>query len=292
VLNDRVLLQKLIGVLAAAFLATSAHAANDPCPSCATWNAPQQPFKVFANTYYVGPHGLSSILITSSKGHILIDGALPESAPQIAERIQALGFRLQDIKLILNSHAHFDHAGGIAELQKLSGAQVAALAPSAKVLEQGYSDPNDPQYGQLPPIAKVKSVRVVKNGETVRVGDLALTAHATPGHTPGSTSWTWKSCEGSKCLNLVYADSLSAVSADTFKFSSSKENPTVVADFEKSFATVAAFPCDILLTPHPDVSGVFERADQGFVDTTACKRYAESAKERLKKRLADEAAAQ
>src|ERR1051326_432552 len=96
------------------------------CSSCAAWNAPQTPFRIYGNTYYVGPHGLSSILITSDSGHILIDGGLAESAQQIAAHIRELGFRVEDVKLIVNSHVHFDHGGGISELQRLSGAKVAA----------------------------------------------------------------------------------------------------------------------------------------------------------------------
>ena len=120
------------------------------CRDCAAWNATQAPFRIYGNTYYVGVRGLSSILITSDRGHILIDGDLPESIPKIAASIRALGFRLEDVKLILNSHVHFDHAGGIAGLQELTGAEVAASAASAKVLRSGRSGRDDPQFGQLP----------------------------------------------------------------------------------------------------------------------------------------------
>ena len=277
------------------FTALGAQAADPPktaCEQCATWNAPHKPFKIYGNTYYVGVHGLTSVLITSKQGHVLIDGALGESVPQIAASIQALGFRVEDVKLILNTHDHFDHAGGIAELQKLSGATVAALAPSAKVLEQGASGTDDPQYGQLLPISKVKSVRVLKDGETVRVGDLALTAHSTPGHTPGGTSWTWKSCESSRCLNMVYVDSLSPISFEGFKFSSNKTYPNALADFEKSFTTISSLPCDVLISPHPEVSNLFARIESGngLIDATACKRYVEMFRGRLKKRLEEESA--
>src|SRR5512141_2880798 len=188
------------------------------CASCKVWNAPQEPFKIYGNTYYVGTHGLSSILITSPKGHILIDGALPESAEPIRAHILALGFRIEDVKLILNSHVHFDHAGGIAQLQQWSHARVAASEPSAPVLSKGGVAKDDPQFGILPDIARVKHVQRFQDGEALRVGDLALTAHLTPGHTPGGTSWTWKSCEKDVCLNMVFADSLTAASAPDFKF--------------------------------------------------------------------------
>ena len=99
---------------------------GQPCTECAAWNEPQSPFRVYGNTYYVGTHGLSSLLVTSDAGHVLMDGDLPESVPQIVDHIRKLGFRIEDVKLIVNSHVHFDHAGGIAELQRLSGARVVA----------------------------------------------------------------------------------------------------------------------------------------------------------------------
>jgi metallo-beta-lactamase class B len=124
------------------------------CSRCAEWNTPQRPFRIFGNTYFVGPSELSSILITSSKGHVLIDGALPESAEQIASNIRTLGFRVEDLKLILNTHVHFDHAGGIAELQRMSGARVVASDWSAAVLSGSGVAKDDPQYGTIPPIAR------------------------------------------------------------------------------------------------------------------------------------------
>jgi metallo-beta-lactamase class B len=260
---------------------------------CPIWNAPQQPFRIFGNVYYVGPRGLSAILITSADGHVLIDGALPESVPGIVASIRALGFRVEDIRLLLNSHAHFDHAGGLGELQRVSGARAAATRPSARVLELGGSGPDDPQYGVIPPIAPVSRVQVVTDGETLRVGPLALTAHTTAGHTPGGTSWTWRSCENTRCLDIVYADSLTLVAADGFLYTRSKDYPNALSDFEKGFATLSALPCDILLTPHPDASDLWNRVskrDQGIgvdalVDRDACRRYAERARGMLRTRV-------
>jgi metallo-beta-lactamase class B len=229
-------------------------ARSTSCKDCAAWNATQAPFRIYGSTYYVGVRGLSSILITSDRGHILIDGDLPESVPRIAASIRALGFRVEDVKLILNSHVHFDHAGGIAGLQRLSGAEVAAGAASAKVLESGRLGPDDPQFGGLPAIPRVNRVQVIKDGETLRIGPLEVTAHLTPGHTAGGTSWSWKSCEEARCLHIAYVDSLTPVSSDTFRFTRNATYPNVLKDFEQSFATVSALPCDILLTPHPEVS--------------------------------------
>ena len=133
-------------VVAAILVAAGAlHAQNER--TRAAWNRPQKPFKVFGNTYWVGTSSLGSVLVTSDAGHVLIDGALPESVPQIRDHIRELGFKVEDIKLILNTHDHYDHAGGIAELQRVSGARVAASAPSAAVLKTGMPEADDPQYG-------------------------------------------------------------------------------------------------------------------------------------------------
>ncbi len=264
-----------------------------PCSSCATWNQPQKPFRIYGNTYYVGPHGLSSILITSNAGHILIDGALPESAPLIVANIRALGFRVEDIKLILNSHAHFDHAGGIAELQKLSGARVAASQWTADVMKKGAVPRDDPQFGTISPIIPVARVETFKEETTLTVGPLAVTPHLTPGHTPGGTSWTWRSCENDRCLNLVYLDSLAPVSADGFLFSRRTDNPRG-EDFERSYSFLEKTPCDILLTPHPDASNLWQHLEQrdarpdALIDPAACRAFAETSREQLKQRLARE----
>jgi metallo-beta-lactamase class B len=287
--------------LALSLIASSVHATP---PSAAPghgidpsdWNAPQRPFRIFANTWYVGPHGLSSILVDTGQGLALFDGDLPESAPLIEAHVRALGFHVRDIKWILNSHAHGDHAGGIAALQAASGAQVLASKDGARELALGGADRSDPQYGAIPDYPPVRQVRVVRDGETVRLGDVAITAHYTPGHTPGSTSWTWTSCAGARCLRMVYADSLTPISAPGFRFSA---HPRYVAAFRSAIATVAALPCDVLMTPHPDASGFWEkvarrRSDTDvapLVDAGACRAYAATYAKKLDERLARERAA-
>ncbi|MDQ3523170.1 MAG: subclass B3 metallo-beta-lactamase [Gemmatimonadota bacterium] len=267
------------------------------CPSCAEWNVPQQPVRIYGNTYYVGTHGLSAILVTSNEGHVLLDGALQESAPLIQANIKALGLRIEDVKLIVNSHAHFDHAGGISALQRASGAAVAASPASAPVLRHGESGPNDPQHGVLLPYPAVDGVRVISDGETLRVDPLSLTAHFTPGHTPGGTSWSWQSCEGGRCLNLVYADSQTPVSADGFLYTRNQTYPSALADFERGHAVLERLPCDVLLTPHPSASRLWERiaardkgAKNALADSGACRRYAATARQQLARRKASEAA--
>ena len=273
----------------------NAVAASIDCERCEAWNEEQAPFQIFGNTYYVGPHGLSSILVTSPEGHILIDGALPQSAPLIARHVQQLGFKVEDVKVILNSHVHYDHAGGLAELQKSSGAKVIASDIAARVLRTGKVERNDPQFEIIKSYPAVSNVEALGSRKSVNVGKLELHAIHTPGHTPGGTSWSWTSCEGSRCLNVVYGDSLNAVSDDSFKYSGDARYPNARADMESSIAALAAAPCDVLISVHPELAGLWSIIDergQGdrakLIDASACKRYAEAGKQRLEKRLLDE----
>jgi len=277
-------------------LCSVAFGQKNACPNCDALNRKQVPFRIFGNTYYVGTHGLSSVLITSSAGHVLIDGDLPESAGLIAENIQSLGFRIADVKLIVNSHVHFDHAGGIAELQRQSGAGVVASEWSAEVLRRGGVGKGDPQGATLTPIAAVKNVNTFHDGENLHVGDITVTPHLTPGHTPGGTSWTWKSCEDKVCHDLVYADSLNPISSPGFHFTSQRDYPNAAADFEKSFTFLDSAPCDILITAHPELSGLWNRLEQRgkgvkpdpMVEAGACRKLADNFRERLKERLSEE----
>ncbi len=294
-------------LLCAAFLETPAFAATTAsplaedenhvhCDNCDAWNEPQAPFNIYGNTWYVGTAGLSAILVTGPKGHVLLDGALPQSAAQIQANIKALGFRIRDVKLILNSHEHFDHAGGIAALQRASGAVVAASAAGARVLRMGTAGSDDPQFDPKSPrhIPKVAKVREVGDGQTLRVGTIAITAHATPGHTPGATTWSWTSCEASQCRAVVYADSLNPVSSDGFRFSGGNGQPDISASFAASIATLAALPCDIVLSTHPGASQTMEKqatqtpTHNPFVDPSSCRSYAAVAAGKLKARLDDE----
>lgn len=259
------------------------------------WNARRKPFRIYGNTWYVGPYGLSSILVNTGQGLALFDGDLTESAPVIEANIRALGFHVRDVKWILNSHAHSDHAGGIAALQHDSGAQVLASADGAHEMALGGADRDDPQYGDNPSYPPVRHVRVVRDGEIVQLGGMAITAHYTPGHTQGSTSWTWTSCADGRCLHMAYADSLTAIGAPGFRFS---DHPRRVAAFHQAIATVAALPCDILLTPHPDASGFWEKVARRksdtdvapLIDASACRAYAAIAAKKLDAKLAQEQA--
>lgn len=251
------------------------------------WSDPAPPARIHGNTYYVGTCGISAILITGTRGHILIDGATAEAAPQIAANIARLGFRIRDVRIILSSHEHLDHAGGIAALQRLSGATVAARAAAIPALTSGMAQAGDPQHGSLTPFPAVRVGRTIGDGEVVRLGNLRLTAHATPGHSPGGTSWTWRSCAGRACVRMLYADSVSAVSADSYRFSA---HPAYVAAFRRSIALVGGLPCDLIMTPHPGASQTFQRLARGRpADPAACSDYAAQGAARFDERLRREA---
>ncbi|HEX6106970.1 MAG TPA: subclass B3 metallo-beta-lactamase [Gemmatimonadales bacterium] len=281
----------------AAQVRDSAGGARPGCPDCPVWTAPPRPFRVFGNTWYVGTHGLTALLVTSDEGHVLLDAGLPESAPLVLANVRTLGFRVEDIELILNSHAHYDHAGGIAAIRRASGARVAASPASAAMLRRGATGPDDPQHGIALAFPPADEVEAIADGDTVRVGPLALTAHFTGGHTPGGTSWSWRACEGERCLDLVYADSQTPVSADDFSFTRSATYPTAIADFERGFAVLERLRCDVLLTPHPGAAGLWERLEareagdaDALVDAEGCRRYAALGRKRLAARVAAETA--
>jgi metallo-beta-lactamase class B len=284
-------MKRLTAIVCAALLVPAAWAFDKT-----SWSQPQQPFRIYGNTWYVGTKGLSAILITSPQGHVLLDSTLADNLPQIEANIRALGFRVEDIRAILNSHAHPDHAGGIQALAEASGATVYASREGAKAMMAGGDDPTDPQYGESPRYTPVKRVEPVADGGVVRVGELAVTAHYTPGHTPGSTSWTWRACEQQRCLDIAYADSVTPISRDGFRYSDEDGQPGRAKDFRRSLAVVAKLPCDVLITPHPDASDVLERAarrDQGvtqnpLVDAGACRAYAARGTAKLDERLAKE----
>ncbi len=269
------------------------------CAECARWNEPTKPFRIYGNTWYVGTAHLASVLITSDFGHVLIDGALPQSVPQIMANIEALGFKPTDVKAILLSHAHFDHAGGIADLQRLTGAQVYARRPAHEVLMRGKLNADDPQFGlKAPPIAPLKNAWILHDDQLLGVGSIRLRALATPGHTSGGASYTWESCArgtGEGCLTMVYADSLNPVSAKGFKFGAAEGNGAGAA-LAQSATRIESLKCDVIITAHPQASNLMERitkrgtneSAEAIMDEAGCKRYAEAARAALSERLKSE----
>ncbi len=264
--------------------------ANDPLTRpivtdhTAEWLSPRPPVRVFGKTYLVGFGGLNVALIDTGKGLILIDGALPQAAPAILANVARLGFSPHDIKYILSTEPHFDHAGGLAALARDTGATVVASARGAEGLRSGRLATDDPQRGYDSRFPPVPAVRIIRDGERLTLGDTSVIARATPGHTMGSMSWNWRTCAGQRCKDIVFAASLNPVSTDDYRFSAPANKP-VVAAFARGQAAMRALPCDILITAHADQDGATSR----FLTTPgACRAYAASSQRKLARRLASE----
>lgn len=260
------------------------------CGDDDAWDKPGPPFRIHGGSYYVGTCGITAILVTGPEGHVLIDGGPDGAALVIADNIAALGFDLSDVKLLLHSHEHFDHVAGLAELQRRSGARLLASDRAAPVLASGRAAPDDPQADVLDPFPAMRVDGQVAPDRPVTLGPLSLTPVATPGHTPGALTWHWRSCagegDGADCRAIVYADSLSPISGDAYRFS---DHSDVVAGFRDGLARLAALDCDILLTPHPAASGMRDRLAAGdLADPAACADYAANITRRLDARLAEE----
>ncbi len=257
------------------------------CSDDSGWDDPGPPFRVYGNTYYVGTCGIASILVTGDQGNILIDSGTEKGADLVAANIRALGFDPSDVKVLLMTHEHGDHIGSMARLQQLTGARLLASPPAAEALASGKATRDDPQFAIDPGFVPARVDGQVHDGVPVTLGNLSLTPLQTPGHTPGATSWQWRSCEGNVCRTIVYADSLSPVSADSYKFS---DHPAYLADFRRSIARLAQLDCDILLSPHPSASAMHDRLAKGaLADPAACQAYAAGRTRQLDERLAKEA---
>ena len=208
------------------------------------WTQPFKPFRIIGNIYYVGTKNLACYLITSPGGHILIDTGLEESGPNVRANIEALGYKLKYVRIILSSHAHFDHVAGHAEMKAATGAQVYATAADATILESGGAKGFHP-IGSYKP---VKVDRILKDGEIVRIGSVAMKAHLTPGHTEGNTTWTTTVEENGKKYEVVFAASMSINPGVRMV-----NNPTwagVGEAYAKSFQKLKSLSCDVFLGPH------------------------------------------
>jgi metallo-beta-lactamase class B len=247
----------------------------------AAWNQPVKPFQIIGNVYYVGAANVSSFFIRTPAGAILLDGGLPETAPLIENNIAALGFSIKDVKLLLNSHAHFDHCGGLAELKKASGARLIASAGDAPVLNTAV--------GGAAPFPPVHVDRIIGDGGTVRLGGATLTAHLTPGHTKGCTTWSMPVTDSGKTYQVVFYCSTSVVD----KLVNNSNYPNIVADYERSFAALKKMPCDVFLAPHAGFFRLEEKRkllDAGkrdaFVDPAEMQRFVNESEGAFQKQLA------
>jgi metallo-beta-lactamase class B len=216
---------------------------------------PAEPFRIAGNLYYVGANDATSYLITGPDGHVLLDGGYPGTAPMIMASIARLGFDIRDVKVLLNSEPHFDHAGGLAALQKSSGAQLWASEASARALAAGGDDPDVAFPWRLLTWAiRYPAPRVdhrFADRDTIRVGPVALTAHITGGHTRGCTSWSFPIRDGDRILNVVSACSLVVLEMSRY--------PGQQADFERTFRVLRSLPVDIWLTEHARLFGRYRK---------------------------------
>ena len=257
------------------------------------WNTPTEPFKMIGNVYYVGTDGLASYLITSPQGHILVDTVMPESTSQIKASIEKLGFKITDIKYLVNTHAHIDHTGGLAEMKQASGGQLVAGEADKPLLEGGYYPGAESDAAlKFPP---VKVDRTVREGDKVTVGDVTLTARETPGHSPGCTSWEFSVKDGDATRTaLIFC-------SGTVALNRLVGNPTysgIVTDYKKTFARARDMKVDVLLAPHPEMYKMAEKraklAEGGpnpFVNPGEFNAYAATLEKSFEDALAKQTAA-
>jgi metallo-beta-lactamase class B len=208
------------------------------------WNEPYEPFTVIGNIHYVGTAGVSSFLITTPDGHFLLDGVLPQSVPQIAANVRALGYDIRDVRYLLNSHAHFDHAGGLAGLQRLSGAEMVASAADKPVLEAGDIGYGPSRGMRFPP---VRVDRVIGDGESLTLGGVTLTAHLTPGHTEGCTSWSTEVTGADGARHTAFFHCSATVAGQSL---APESYPGMVEAFRATFARVRGMRADVFLANH------------------------------------------
>ncbi|MEP1230764.1 MAG: subclass B3 metallo-beta-lactamase [Litorimonas sp.] len=258
----------------------------ETCDEWDEWDKPSPAFQIHANTYYVGTCGISSILIVSEKGHILIDGGTEAGAMVISENISSLGYKLSDVKILLHSHEHFDHVAGLAKLQRLSGAKLYASKAARPVLLTGKSIPSDPQHGMHEPFPPSNVSKTLQDDEVVELGDIFLRAIETPGHTEGALSWQWKSCNAESCEWIVYADSLSPIGRDDYKFS---DHLNYLKNYKFGLSRLRQLDCTLIVTPHPSASKMMKRLqNEQLSSSDGCENYSDNISQRLQKRIKKE----
>lgn len=260
----------------------------------ATWNLPVTPFHLIDNIYYVGAYDIGSYLIVGDEGHILVDGGLEETAPMIKKNVKALGFDMKDVKILLNTHAHYDHAAGLAELKEASGAVLYVSEADADIMERGGAD--DDVMGNAGLFPAVAVDRRLQDGEVVALGNINMTANKTGGHTRGCTTWTMQVDHKGETLNVVLVCSVSVL--DDMGLVNDPSYPDIVADFKDTFKKLESFPCDVFLAPHGifiDLKGKMELLKTNpeknpFIDPERYRSYVAQGKKRFEDRLAKEQA--
>jgi metallo-beta-lactamase class B len=275
-LREESAIRAILLALAVLMFIPAAAVAQAPAPPqgsdlLKTMNQPAAPFHIIGNIYYVGASDIGSYLIVTPVGDILLDGGFVETAPQIKANIQALGFKLANVKFILNSHAHLDHAGGIPEMKRATGAKFVAMDGDVPALTAGTAFPT------------ATPDRVIRDGDTVTLGGVTMTAHLTPGHTRGCTTWTMVARDGVKRYNVVFVGSATVL--PNYKLvdgpGAPATYPGIEADYERTFRVLRSLPCDVFLASHGsfyslvDKRGVMSKnpAQNPFIDPWGYQAY-------------------
>jgi len=260
------------------------------------WTNPFPPYRIIGNVYYVGSQGLASYLITTKEGHILINSSLESSVPLIRESIEKLGFKFGDVKILLISHAHWDHCAGSAAVKELTGAKYMVMDADVPEIEAGGK--GNFQYGDSPTsrYQPTKVDRVLHDGEAVKLGDAVLTAHLTPGHTKGTTTWTMKAKEGDRTYNVVIIGSPNVNAG--YKLVNNALYPQIASDYERMFRILKSLPCDVFLGAHGNYYGMEakyarmkEHAANPFIDPEGYKSYVAEREQTFRTELAKQTAA-
>lgn len=263
--------------------------AQDP-----SWTEAFPPFRIADNLYYVGTKALASYLIKSSDGLILINSDLPENVPQIKASVEQLGFKFSDVKILLISHAHWDHDAGSAKVKELTGAKYMVMDADVPVVESGGKA--DFHYGNTPsnlyPPTKVD--RVLHDGDEVKLGDATLVAHKTPGHTKGCTTWTMKVKDRAKTYDVVIVGSPNVNAG--YKLVGNQQYPAIAQDYEKTFRVLKSLPCDIFLGAHGEYFDMvakyakFKAGDASvWIDPAGYKAYVADREKAFRAELAKQA---
>ena len=251
-----------------------------------SWNRPVKPFRIIGNVYYVGANEITSFLITTPQGHILLDSGFAETVPLIKESIKELGFRLEDVKVLINSQAHYDHAGGFALLKELTGASLAVSKADAEQISGGGK--NDFAWGDRFVYQPAKVDRIIQDKDRIEMGGVTMTARLTPGHTKGCTTWTMKVKEGGKEYDVVFVGS---VTAPGYNLVDNPKYPNITADYAYTFRLLKTLDCDVFLGSHGSFFSLDHkrrRLEHGvkinpFIDPEGYRSYlADSEKEYLK----------
>jgi metallo-beta-lactamase class B len=259
-------------------IATMSFASSAIAQNSVDWTTPFPPHRVVGNVYYVGSKGLASYLITTPEGHILINSSMEANVPLIQESVEKLGFKFSDVKILLISHAHWDHCAGSARVKELTGAKYMVMDADVPVVESGGK--TDFQYGNSPDnlYKPAKVDRVLHDGDEVKLGGVVLVAHKTPGHTKGCTTWTMKVPDGGKTYDVVIVGSPNVNPG--YKLVNNAAYPQIAQDYEQTFRVLKSLPCDVFLGAHGDYYGMTEKfaritdgAANPFVDPEGYKSY-------------------